>query len=123
MHASFFFKIQLGSIAAPAKLIFSILTGFVLILLFSNAFLHLLHKSMFKFYCFSRAFLYLAIKVTLMWSLQLCVSKIPSSLSERLNIGQISLALPLLLMYLHTDKIHKIPYIKNLPFIHTFQSI
>lgn len=124
MRASFFFKIQLGSITAPAKLMFSTLAGFVLIPLFSNAFLHLPHKSVLKFYCFWRAFLYLAIKVTLMWLLQPCVSKVPSSLGERLNIGQISLVLPLLLMlYLHTDKIHKIPYIKNLLFVHPFQSM
>lgn len=73
VHGSFPFKIQLGSVAAPSKFMLSTLTGFVLTPLFSNAFLRLPHKSMFKFYCFWRAFLYSAIKVALMWSLQPCV--------------------------------------------------
>lgn len=72
-------------------------------------------KSMFKFHFFWRAFLYSTIKVTLMWSLQPCVLKIPSPIGERLNRGQISLVLPLPLnLYLNIDEIPKMPLLKIL---------
>lgn len=81
-----------GNVAAPTKLTLSTPTGFVLTALLSNALLHLSRKSALKFYHFWRAFLYSAIKVALMWSMQPRVSKIPSSLRERANTEQISSA-------------------------------